>query len=186
MSLQQLSFGNNHSAYPGFYNTNYLQTDNQNKAYSNKDIFYKPIKENKAVKYAHWTVEGIGVLALLVYLADCIGLKGRSAGFLSKSLKTLAKSRVDNNVVKRQKLTFGSVTADINNFVKNNTVKKGEAVNVFKAKDVPDAAGLKNLKLKDNAVVLAKDDGSILKIYDTAKLDNDVAAAVQKTLKVTI
>lgn len=133
-------------------------------------------KENSTVTKTAGVVVGALLSSVLL---DVLLAKGEHINTLlnqlkNTNLKNLAKLRVEHNVVKRNMLKFGDFRQDINKMLADNMVKKGECVNVFKASCVPKNANFSNLKLGENAVVMAKNDGTILKIYDTKSLSDDL------------
>lgn len=162
----------------------------------NKEQFDNFVNQQKANNNVQPTKANVAVIATVVPIlsaiaADILFAKGvHISSLLNKlkgtELKNLAKLRVDSNVVKRNVLKYDDFLADINKLASGAKVKKGEAINVFKASAVPKEANFANLGLKDNAVVLAKNDGTILKIYDTSLLDNNMSAALIKNLKITV
>lgn len=154
-----------------------------NKAEFDQFIAEQKSKGNVKPPVARNAAFALGGLGVLAVAADFLFAKGKHVksllGMYSK--KDIARNRVESHVVKRKELTDAAITGDINKLVTEGKLKSGDKVGVFKFADLKGkGVDPKALHLQDNAVVMALEDGSVLKIYDTNALNDGAKSLLQK------
>ena len=173
------------------YNQNNENVQVQNKPLymASMDKLHKNNESNTCKKIGAAIFAGVSIATLIALFSDIWSLRSGCSPRNSK-LFNLAKARVEHNVVKRKNLSLDAVTSDINKAIQNNIVKKGEKVSLIKASELAkfrsDDHNIGRLGLKDSSMILADGKNNILKIYDTAKMGDDLQLLFGKNPRVQI